>query len=77
MEIASIADMPLYNADLDTPAASSRPPIVQRFRDLIAKADGLVIVSPEYNYSIPGGLKMQSIGRRVAKIHPCYENRLL
>ena len=57
MEIASIADIPLYNADLDTPAASFRPAIVQRFRDQLATADGLVIVSPEYNYSIPGGLK--------------------
>ena len=57
MEIASVADIPLYNADLDLPAASARPPIVQAFRDQLAKADAFVIVSPEYNYSIPGGLK--------------------
>ncbi len=57
MEIASIADIPNYNADLDLPAAKQRPELVQRFRDTLAKADGLVIVSPEYNYSIPGGLK--------------------
>jgi chromate reductase len=57
MEIASVADIPLYNADFDLPAASARPPIVQAFRDQLAKADALVIVSPEYNYSIPGGLK--------------------
>ena len=57
MQIASVADIPLYNADLDLPAASARPPIVQAFRDQLAKADALVIVSPEYNYSIPGGLK--------------------
>jgi chromate reductase len=57
MEIVSIADQPLYNADLDVPASTSRPDIVQKFRDALSVADGLVIVSPEYNYSIPGGLK--------------------
>lgn len=57
MEIATIADIPLYNADMDLPAVSTRPPVVQRFRDRLASADGFVIVSPEYNYSIPGGLK--------------------
>lgn len=57
MEIASIGEIPLYNADLDIPAASTRPKIVQDFRDQLARADAYVIVSPEYNYSIPGGLK--------------------
>jgi chromate reductase len=57
LEIASIADLPLYNADMDMPASPSRPKIVQDFREQLAKADGFVIVSPEYNYSIPGGLK--------------------
>jgi chromate reductase len=57
MEVASIGDLPLYNADLDLPAVSKRPAAVTLFRDLLAKADGLVMVSPEYNYSIPGGLK--------------------
>lgn len=57
MEIASIADIPLYNADLDLPTASQRPEIVERFREALTRAGGLVIVSPEYNYSIPGGLK--------------------
>src|SRR6266481_737947 len=57
MEILSIADIPLYNADLDLPQAPQRPISVQEFRDKLAKANGIVIVSPEYNYSIPGGLK--------------------
>jgi len=57
MGIVSIADQPLYNADLDIPTAKQRPPIVQQFRDVLATADGFVFVSPEYNYSIPGGLK--------------------
>ncbi len=57
LEIASIADIPLYNADMDLPAVSERPVAVSRFRDILAKADAFVIVSPEYNYSIPGVLK--------------------
>ena len=57
MEIASIVDIPNYNADLDVPSALQRPLPAQRFRDTLAKAQGIVIVSPEYNYSIPGGLK--------------------
>jgi chromate reductase, NAD(P)H dehydrogenase (quinone) len=57
MEIASIADIPLYNADLDVPTAERRPPAVEAFRNTMAKADAFLFVSPEYNYSIPGGLK--------------------
>lgn len=57
MEIASIAEIPLYNADQDLPESAERPEPVKKFRDILARADGLVIVSPEYNYSIPGGLK--------------------
>ena len=56
-EILSIANIPLYNADLDLPTATERPAPVARLREAIAAADGLVIASPEYNYSIPGGLK--------------------
>lgn len=45
-----IGELPLYNADLT-------PDIVDRFKATIADADGLVIVTPEYNYSMPGVLK--------------------
>lgn len=55
METASI-ELPLYNADLDAPL-SDRPELVTKLREAIAKADAVVIVSPEYNYNIPGGLK--------------------
>lgn len=57
METFDIGQLPLYNADLDLPAAAQRPAAVQQFRERVAKADGLVICSPEYNYGIPGGLK--------------------
>jgi len=57
MDIISIEDIPLYNADLDLPAAKQRPESVEHFRKMVTDADGILISSPEYNYSIPGGLK--------------------
>jgi len=57
MNIISFKDIPLYNADLDLPAAKQRPQVVEDLRKAVAEADGLLIASPEYNYSIPGGLK--------------------
>ncbi len=57
MHIISIADIPIYNGDLDIPDMQRRPEQVERLRTSILNADALVIVSPEYNYSIPGGLK--------------------
>ena len=57
MEIISIEDIPLYNADLDLPSAKQRPQQVEHLRKVLTDADGILISSPEYNYSIPGGLK--------------------
>ena len=57
LDIISIADIPLFNEDLEPPAAPDYPLPVKTFREAIAKADGMLIVSPEYNYSIPGVLK--------------------
>jgi chromate reductase len=57
IEVLSIGDLPIYNADLDIPARDARPASVNRFRESLARADGVVIASPEYNHSIPGGLK--------------------
>jgi chromate reductase len=57
LDILSIQDIPLYNGDDDLPIAKKRPRAVETFRDKLAQAQALVIVSPEYNYSIPGVLK--------------------
>jgi chromate reductase len=57
MDLVSFENLPVYNGDLDKPAAAERPDEVVKFRELLAKADGFVIATPEYNYSIPGGLK--------------------
>lgn len=53
-EYPSLAAIPPYNADDD---ADEPPPAVQDLRDRIHEADGLLIVTPEYNYGIPGVLK--------------------
>jgi chromate reductase len=50
-----IGDFPLYNADVQS--GSGFPAAVTALADAIRAADGLVIVSPEYNYSVPGVLK--------------------
>jgi chromate reductase len=46
--------IPPYDGDLDVDGG---PPEVRRFKDAIAAADGIVWVSPEYNYGIPGVVK--------------------
>jgi len=52
---APFADFPIYDADIQT--GSGFPAQVTAWADAIRSADGLIIVSPEYNWSIPGGLK--------------------
>ena len=46
-------DLPLYSYDYD----ADFPPVARAFKDTIAQADALLFVTPEYNRSIPGGLK--------------------
>jgi chromate reductase len=46
---------PLYDADLQT--SSGFPADVVALADAIRAADGVIIISPEYNYTIPGALK--------------------
>jgi chromate reductase len=43
--------------DFDDQHANGFPPIAKTWADAIRAADGVIIVSPEYNWSIPGGLK--------------------
>ena len=51
---ASIADVPLYNADLE---ARGMPSAVADLQREIAQSPGLLLFSPEYNNSVPGVLK--------------------
>src|SRR5438270_4849616 len=47
--------IPHYNHD--DQVATGFPPTAMAFADAIRAADGVIIVSPEYNWSIPGTLK--------------------
>jgi chromate reductase, NAD(P)H dehydrogenase (quinone) len=51
IKIGEIGTLPHYNADSDG------GPGVAALRQAISEADGLVFVTPEYNYSVPGVLK--------------------
>ena len=55
VEIASIAGIPLYDGDLENEWGIPAP--VATLKDKIAAADGLLLVTPEYNNSMPGVLK--------------------
>ena len=55
IEQESIREIPLYDGDVED--GQGLPFAVQRLKDRIAEADGLLIVTPEYNHSIPGVLK--------------------
>src|SRR5208337_1078937 len=54
-EAPPFAEFALYNADMQE--ASGVPAAVHKLADAIRAADGVIFNSPEYNFSIPGGLK--------------------
>jgi len=57
MEIAifeGIGALPLFNEDVEK---AGDPEPVRALKAAIREADGLLVVTPEYNYSIPGVLK--------------------
>jgi chromate reductase len=51
---ADIADLPLFNDDV---RQTGYPPPAERLRAQVRAADGVLLASPEYNYSVPGVLK--------------------
>jgi NAD(P)H-dependent FMN reductase len=53
--IGTIRGIPLYDGDVE--ADSGIPAPVVELKDRIAAADGLLLVTPEYNQSIPGVFK--------------------
>jgi NAD(P)H-dependent FMN reductase len=55
LEIADgLAELPFYNEDLD---GDEVPPAAQRLRDRVAAADRVLVVTPEYNGTMPAVLK--------------------
>ena len=55
IEVASIRDVPLYDGDREVEQGIPDP--VRALKDRLAAADGLLLVTPEYNNSIPGVMK--------------------
>jgi NAD(P)H-dependent FMN reductase len=55
IDVLSIRDFPLYDGDVE--AEQGIPEPVRAAKDRIAAADGLLLVTPEYNNSIPGVFK--------------------
>jgi chromate reductase len=53
-EAPSFVDIPTYNYDVQNAGV---PASVNVWADAIRAADGVIITSPEYNWSVPGGLK--------------------
>jgi chromate reductase len=54
-EAPSFAEFPLYNADIQN--STGFPAAVNTLAEAIRAADGVIIVTPEYNFSTPGALK--------------------
>jgi chromate reductase len=49
-----LAEIPLYNGDVE---AEGDPDSVARFKQAISAADGVLMVTPEYNHGVPGVMK--------------------
>ena len=55
LDVRTIAGVPLYNGDVEE--ESGIPAAVDALKEAIVAADGLLLVTPEYNNSIPGAFK--------------------
>jgi len=55
LAVHTLHGIPLYDGDVE--ATSGIPRIVADLKDQVAKSDGLLLVTPEYNNSIPGVFK--------------------
>ncbi|TVP46076.1 MAG: NAD(P)H-dependent oxidoreductase [Gemmatimonadales bacterium] len=50
----NLGDLPFYNPDID---GDDPPAVATEFRSALRRVDGLIIVSPEYNYGMPAVVK--------------------
>ena len=54
IEVLDLGDLPLYNQDVED---AGEPATVVAFKQAIARADALLVATPEYNHGVPGVLK--------------------
>lgn len=55
IEVVELDSIPLYNREIDSD--ETRPAVVEELKQKVHDADGLLVVTPEYNHSVPGVLK--------------------
>jgi chromate reductase, NAD(P)H dehydrogenase (quinone) len=55
LEASSIREIPVYDGDVEE--SDGLPAAAAALKERIAAADGLLLVTPEYNHSLPGVLK--------------------
>ena len=53
-EAPPFVEFPLYNSDIQDQGI---PPAMHALAEAVRSADGVIFNSPEYNFSVPGGLK--------------------
>jgi chromate reductase len=54
LDVADWRDIPVFDGDV---FAQGLPPAVAALRERVRRADAVLIATPEYNFSVPGGLK--------------------
>jgi len=54
IDTVELDQIPLYNGDVE---AQGDPEPVAEWKDLIGRSDAILVVTPEYNYGVPGVLK--------------------
>ncbi len=75
IDVATCHGIPLYDGDLE--AAEGIPGAVAELRERIRAADGLILITPEYNAGMPGVLKnaLDWLSRPPKEMHPTFRNR--
>ena len=75
VEVAGCHDVPLYDGDLEE--SSGIPEAVTALRDRIKSADGLILVTPEYNAGMPGVFKntLDWLTRPPSELAPTFRDR--
>lgn len=75
VEVATCHGIPLYDGDLEESAGV--PAAVTELRGRIRAADGLILVTPEYNAGMPGVLKntLDWLSRPPSEMYPNFEGR--
>ena len=54
VDVFDLSDIPLYNQDVED---AGEPASVVAFKEAMARADALLVATPEYNHGVPGVLK--------------------